>query len=297
MNWMICEFISGRAFFAGMIVNMLALILLLSRRGRGKRFIKWFAWLGFFTAFLSATPLPELVYIACLGGTFVLTAFEKRLTGSMVRRATICQVLASCLLLISEARWQWGEPTQISVKSMCIIGDSLSAKEGSAERPWPHILAERMDIHVENFSTPGATTAVQVKRMQHIIAVETAPSPNRIDTYIPFQGTTALLELGGNDLLMGEEAAEFGSNLETILGLLKKFNSSVIMFELPLPPLCNRYGRAQRKLAIKYGVQLIPKRILAKVITNPVNTMDGLHLSEQGHQALAAAVSDFLTGS
>jgi acyl-CoA thioesterase I len=67
------------------------------------------------------------------------------------------------------------------------------------------------------------------------------------------------------------------------------------MIELPLPPLYNRYGIVQRALAKSHGVTLIPKRILAKVITTPGATVDGLHLSNTGHTLLARALSEMLT--
>lgn len=62
------------------------------------------------------------------------------------------------------------------------------------------------------------------------------------------------------------------------------------MFELPLPPFHNGYGQAQRALAKKYNVTLIPKDWLASVIAKTGNTLDGLHLSQKGHNALAASL-------
>ena len=62
------------------------------------------------------------------------------------------------------------------------------------------------------------------------------------------------------------------------------------MFELPLPPLHNGFGTAQRQLAAKYGVALIPKRPLTAVFGMKDGTVDGLHLSDAGHRALAQSV-------
>jgi lysophospholipase L1-like esterase len=64
----------------------------------------------------------------------------------------------------------------------------------------------------------------------------------------------------------------------------------VVMFELPLPPFRNEYGRVQRKLASKYGVVLIPKRVFVGVLTEEGATMDGVHLSPQGHERMAEIV-------
>ena len=64
----------------------------------------------------------------------------------------------------------------------------------------------------------------------------------------------------------------------------------VVMFELPLPPLYNDFGIVQRRLAAQYRVALIPKRVLAGVIAGSGSTIDSLHLSAEGHRAMADAV-------
>jgi hypothetical protein len=62
------------------------------------------------------------------------------------------------------------------------------------------------------------------------------------------------------------------------------------MFELPLPPLSNEYGRIQRQAAKEYGVVLIPKRVFMRVLTGKDATLDSLHLSKLGHKRMAEAV-------
>lgn len=62
------------------------------------------------------------------------------------------------------------------------------------------------------------------------------------------------------------------------------------MFELPLIPFHNSFGTAQRSLAKKYRVALLPKRFLTKVFGIAGGTLDGLHLSQAGHDALAGEI-------
>jgi acyl-CoA thioesterase-1 len=64
----------------------------------------------------------------------------------------------------------------------------------------------------------------------------------------------------------------------------------VAMFELPIPPLYEGFGRVQRDLASRYGVALIPKRILLSVIEAADATVDSLHLTQQGHDEMADVV-------
>ena len=62
------------------------------------------------------------------------------------------------------------------------------------------------------------------------------------------------------------------------------------MFELPIPPLYERFGRVQRDLASRHGVALIPKRILLSVIEAADATVDSLHLTQQGQDRMTAVV-------
>jgi acyl-CoA thioesterase-1 len=106
-----------------------------------------------------------------------------------------------------------------------------------------------------------------------------------------------LLEIGGNDLLGSTSDEEFAVGLESLLQTVCRPGLQVVMFELPLPPFRNAYGRIQRRLAGQYGVALIPKRVLADIITQPGATLDSIHLSPLGHQHLADLVWPALAGA
>jgi hypothetical protein len=66
------------------------------------------------------------------------------------------------------------------------------------------------------------------------------------------------------------------------------------MFELPLLPHKIGYGRAQRRLAQKHNVHLIPKRYFIHVLTGADATSDGLHLSQSGAHRMASLVATLL---
>ncbi len=66
------------------------------------------------------------------------------------------------------------------------------------------------------------------------------------------------------------------------------------MMELPLLPQRIGYGQAQRRLARKYGVHLVPKRYFARVISGANATSDGLHLSEEGSRRMAQLVAEVI---
>ena len=66
------------------------------------------------------------------------------------------------------------------------------------------------------------------------------------------------------------------------------------MLELPLFPLQNAFGEAQRQVAAKYGVALLPKRCFAAVLGTEGATHDGLHLSQVGHDAMAKVIASVI---
>ena len=114
---------------------------------------------------------------------------------------------------------------------------------------------------------------------------------------IPQGSATVLVELGGNDLLGGTSAARFGADLESLLVALAAADRRVLMFELPLLPLQNTFGRIQRKVCKKHGVTLLPRSILAGALALPGHATDGLHLSAQGHSWLAGRVGEMWDGT
>jgi len=155
-----------------------------------------------------------------------------------------------------------------------VIGDSMSAgMGGNDDRTWTSHLPERIEVH--NLARPGATTAMALKSQA---------------SQLPKTGGIVLLEIGGNDLLGDTSSAQFERDLDRLLRAVKADDRTLVMFELPLPPLSNEYGRIQRRLAARYGVHLIPKRIMIQVLAGGGATLDSIHLTEAGHERMAAEV-------
>lgn len=157
--------------------------------------------------------------------------------------------------------------------SLFVIGDSLSMGAESPDRNWPELLGHTLGLRVHRFAFGGAR-------------VETAiHNARRIDQ----DKTLVLLEIGGNDLFNNTQ--DFEAHLRQMLDTVCAGQRRVAMLELPLPPSYNRFGKAQRHLADCFGVSLIPKRYLARVLGTPGATNDGLHLSSYGHVILAETLA------
>jgi acyl-CoA thioesterase I len=131
-------------------------------------------------------------------------------------------------------------------------------------------------LSVSNLARPGAKLADGVTQARAI----------------PDGPATVLIELGGNDLLGGTTPARFDTDVRALLAAVVSDDRHVLMFELPLLPFQNAFGRIQRDACQRHGVVLLPRSILAGAVALPGNVSDGLHLTPRGHAWLARRVSE-----
>lgn len=185
---------------------------------------------------------------------------------------------AALLGIVLEAPWHvTPELRHPSPGTLVVFGDSLTAGL-SGETTWPKLLRAYAGMEVHDFSKVGAKAGS---------TLETARKAQ-------FPRALILVEIGGNDLLGTTSSQQFSDDLERLLDNLAPRANEVVMFELPLPPFCNGYGRAQRQLATKYGVKLIPKRVLMSVLMEDGTTLDSIHLTPEGHEKMVRIVLDSL---
>jgi acyl-CoA thioesterase-1 len=280
MSWVLYLFGGGGAFFLGVGSVLASVGVFALPRGRWARTAaSLLIVVGLLLVALSSTPLPYWLY-AVVGGVTLPWLVAERSSRDRwqarrwwLRAAVVVAWVAAAAVEfpyhLSPAPGFAGRP------AVYVIGDSLAAGVGgSGEETWPRLLGQGHPVEVVNLARVGATTASAVKQADGL----------------PPGGGVVLLEIGGNDLLGSTTAADFGRDLDRLLGRVCQPGRVVLMFELPLPPLCNGYGLAQRRLASAYQVHLIPKRVLMGVLTRDGATVDGLHLTGAGHQRMAGAV-------
>jgi acyl-CoA thioesterase I len=271
-------FADGRAYFAGIVLVIISLLLLARRRQRqSPKPMRIMLGVGALLILLSSTPVPIWFYFLWLVTTLAWLIHQ---ADPVLRRgprtALFVSSLLFCVIAAAIEIPNRRMPTLGSdpVARLCVIGDSLTAGVGAGEKTWPKMLAEGGKIEVADLSEPGATAATAVAQAAKV----------------PSGPAVIVIEIGGNDLLGGTSTADFERDLRRLLEALQGTSRRIIMFELPLPPFSNGYGRTQRRLANEFGAVLIPKSVLAGVIGSARTTLDGLHLSEAGRRELAEAV-------
>lgn len=280
MESVIYFFGSGLAFFVGLLLMGLAIGL--ASLAEWPRLRRWHAVLGIgglLLVALSAAPLPYVLY--AIGGVACLVwligeQFARFTSARRWLRSSLGLILAIGFAL--EIPYQVAPRVPKSPLKLVLFGDSVSAGmgEGNSVERWPQRLARLHLIEVRDHSHMGATVRTMLR--------ESEP--------LTFEPGIVLLEIGGNDLLGTTKVADFERDLALLIERVAGPGRTVVMFELPLPPFANEFGRVQRRLSAQHGVLLIPKRLFVGVLTAEGATVDSVHLSPAGHVRMQELVAD-----
>jgi len=282
MNPIVLQLANGNLFFVGLVMIVAALFLRLWFEGRILGLVLRISYIaGIVFVIFSATPLAIGFYWLWFGlcvaaALFVFNnkfSFQRRLQASFA--VLICS-LAMCLVELPYhlSPTIKGSPNQ----TVFVVGDSISAGVSAKEQAWPDVLADISHFKVINLAKPAATVGTAMDQIEGVVG----------------SNSLVLVEIGGNDLLGHTDSKTFYIQLDQLLGKLTAENNHVAVFELPLLPFCNAFGKAQRNLAKKYNVILIPKHFMSDVFGLKGGTLDGLHLSQKGHDALANSIYSLL---
>jgi acyl-CoA thioesterase-1 len=294
MHPLVVHLASGQAFFTGTALIIFGVLVVTRpwdhRSGgnlsRGRGLAAGLGMLGLFLVLLSGTPVPLVVGIGwsiAFLAWIVLLIRPVRRDQTAGRAALIVPwllALVSLLAVACELPWRFSPRlAPVRERAFTLIADSLSAGLGEKEAvTWPKLIAREHQVRVIDWSRQGETVGSALRR---------APQSGVTTSLV-------ILEIGGNDLLGPTTDVAFEQGLDALLLYARRGDvrgdRQIVMFELPLPPFRQQVGAIQRRLARKHNVHLIPKSILLDVIAGPDATVDGLHLSQNGHNRMAAAV-------
>jgi acyl-CoA thioesterase-1 len=211
-----------------------------------------------------------------------LAVFNSKYSFQQKMLASFFVLFCSLVMCLIELPYHYPPTIKVSPnQKVFVIGDSISAGISAKERVWPDVLADISHFKVINLAKPAASVETGLDQSAGIVG----------------SNSLVLVEIGGNDLLGYSDSKTFYVQLDRLLAKLTAGNNQVVVFELPLLPFCNAFGKAQRNLAKKYNVTLIPKHYMTDVFGLKGGTLDGLHLSQKGHDALANSIDRLLKKS
>ena len=281
MNPVVFQFSNGNVFFVGLVMVVAAHFLRLWCEGRILGLILTVCLIGgIVLVVFSATPFPIWFYCLWFGVcAAAATVFIGKFSFQRKLLVSFPALLCSIAMGLVELPYHLSPTIHASPKqTIVVIGDSISAGISTKERAWPDVLADKSHFKVINLARAGATTGSAFDQSARVTE----------------SNCLVFVEIGGNDLLGSTDSKTFSNQLDKLLGKLKERNSQIVMFELPLFPFCNGFGAAQRNLAKKYDAILIPKHFMTNVFALSGGTLDGLHLSQKGHEALANSIRDLI---
>ncbi len=293
LRWAMYHFPGGDGFLCGLLVAVLAQVgLIFIRHERWRRLLVVAFRVGLIWSVAIPSPTPRWLI-----ALFVMSLLWLWLAERQAKSASDAAAQSGSAMLLRRLRWlvvglmsiavmcelpyRFAPVVEFSSPRLSIVADSVTAGLNDGENTWPKRLARSSHWQITDAAQAGATLKSARRQLDRL---GTEPS-------------ILLLEIGGNDALAGLPVAEFEQDFEQLLLAACQPGRTVLMFELPLPPLGFRYGETQRRLATKYGVSLFPKRLLMRVLTTPGASVDGVHLSSDGHAQMAVLVGELLAGS
>jgi len=275
MNWLVYHIASGHAFFSGVALIIVAALASTRPTPITKRLTVFALLIGAIAIAISSTAIPYWYYAIAIVVTiaWLISAFLKNWRRWTRRSVIVAWTVAAGIELPYHLT---PSLVQASSRSMTVIGDSVTAGMGASDKSvrWPTLLAKDRNLNIQDISHPGEAAASALKRAKS----QRIASP------------VVILEIGGNDLLGDTTSAQFSQDLDALLAYVCAPGRQVIMFELPLPPFRNEYGRIQRSLARKHDVALVPKRVFLSIFAANDSTVDTIHLTQAGHHRMAATV-------
>ena len=291
LNLFLYHLSSGHAWFSCGILFLLVVVLdmmgCLIRRPRLVRWLRLALLIAMVLAGASATPLP--LWFALPLVSACLAYLAAGLANVNRRRRLILGTCAGGLILaglVVEAPYHLAHGVSGKRPArLYIVGDSLTAGMGGEATTWPRLLRQQTDIDIHDLSFAGANARSAYRHLKNKLKPD-----SDADAWV-------LIGIGGNDMLGSTSPAEFSEYLDQLLSVARGDPDRprlVVMQELPMVPFAWSFAAHQRRLAAQHGVVLIPKRVLAGVILAEANVLDGLHLSQEGHERMAQLMAEWL---
>lgn len=179
-----------------------------------------------------------------------------------------------------------GTAAPAAARVIVALGDSLTAGFGVApDEAWPARLEARLqsagwDYRVINAGVSGDTTAGGLRRLDWVLRAEPE---------------IAVVALGANDGLRGQNVATMRANLKAIVDRLRARGVRVLLAGMRMPPnygdvYTREFAAAFGEVARGAGVALMPFLLEGVAAVPSLNQADGIHPNAEGHRIIADAI-------
>lgn len=160
--------------------------------------------------------------------------------------------------------------------TVLILGDSLSsAHQMPDEAGWVALLQQRLATQ-----TPAPPTIVNISRGGKTLIDGIAELPALLEQHRP---DLVVIELGGNDAIMGMGASDLQRHFSVLIGLAQAAGSKVVVLGFAIPPAFDKDGSAENLRGVYVDtardkdVTLLPS-LLAGISDDPALLQDdGIH--------------------
>jgi len=277
---------SGLLFFFGLFLIFLSLCASFRSKIVLHKSLRITFLLGLFSCAVSPPSLPIIALPAVLIiflFSFIISSFES-LAGKKTLKTgvLVLSVVVAIIMFIIEMPLNTTPHINLDSQKFFVLGDSLTAGiRGQGIKTWLGRINDSQRFEIIDLSRAGSRVRDGLSMITQID-----------DETLPI-----MIELGGNDWRSGQKTAQdYREDLEKLLSAVCTGDRTIIMFEIPFPPLEYNFLRYQRQLMKKYDVVVIPKKFLSSILFLHANsTTDGIHLSDSGHQLFADKLLDILS--
>jgi acyl-CoA thioesterase I len=203
----------------------------------------------------------------------------------------VIRLVRRAFLAALAALWLAASAAAQDDRVIVAFGDSLTAGYGVApEESYPALLGARLReagyrYRVINAGVSGDTTAGGLRR---------------VDWALKLKPEIALVELGANDALRGQDLEKTRANLDAIVARFEAGGARVLLLGMRLPPnYGGRYARAFERMyedvARARKVPLMPFFLDGVGAVARLNQSDGIHPTAEGYRVIVERLWPNLT--
>jgi acyl-CoA thioesterase I len=203
----------------------------------------------------------------------------------------VIRLVRRAFLAALAALWLAASAAAQDERVIVAFGDSLTAGYGVApEESYPALLGTRLReagyrYRVINAGVSGDTTAGGLRR---------------VDWALKLKPEIALVELGANDALRGQDLEKTRANLDAIVARFEAGGARVLLLGMRLPPnYGGRYARAFERMyedvARARKVPLMPFFLDGVGAVARLNQSDGIHPTAEGYRVIVERLWPNLT--